>query len=51
MIGQNHIGIGEGRRGGRRWKSRVLGEVHAERPPRLWRIDCFRRVCFAHACG
>ena len=31
MIGQNHIGICEGRGGGSRWKSWVLGEVHVER--------------------
>ena len=46
-MGQNHVGIREGRRRGRQWKSRVLEDVHVER---LWRIDCFRRVCFAHAC-
>lgn len=35
MIGQNHIGIGEGRRRGSLWKSRVLAKVHVERPARL----------------
>ena len=43
MIGQNEIGIGEGRRRGSLWKWRVLGEVHVERAARLWRIDCFSK--------
>ena len=33
MIRQNHIGIREGRRRGRQWKSWVLEDVHLERLP------------------